>query len=1033
MLGGILPMSSALAQTTEARQGSGVITGRVSNGGTGQYLQNAVVVVNGAAAEARTASDGFYRISGLAPGTYTVTVAFSGLNTETRTVVITEGKNELMDFELGSEIYILGEFIVSSEREGSAKAVQEKREATNMKNIVAADSFGNMVDGNIGELMKNLPGITVDYDGEDASAMRFRGMDPALASVTMDGNPIATSPGGDTRSFSLRDFAVQNIETIEVNFAPTPEQPSNSMGGSINFKTKSAFNQKGRRIRLDANLSLNTAELEYQKTPGGARTPDRKLMPGFTLAYSEAFGKNHPIGVSLVANFSQRYRFNNSYTLPGGYAFSTTELAANNGIATPEMKGQIPSVLWTERGQADERRYVGLNLDYKLSDSTSVFLYNSLTIDRGLGGYAHSVRVTGGNQGADASFDKMTSSASASLGMGSSVFNNNTKTFGINPGVKHRFGDLEIAYDAYLSRSEYEPDHDRNYSVGYSLGALGLTIDGISGNATGVLTQTSGPNYKNIANYHALSMTQDYTSGIDEQRGAKIDGKKPFSFWGVPVEIQLGGRYNEQTRDIERYYRKWDLTGNSASSAFFTAAEPNLQQFADPYFGDQWKFDVPIPNWISPYLVYDYFTTQRGQFYNNYIDGVLTNDRAGFIQGSYSRERYGDRYTQEQIYAGYGMITAKLRPNLVFLGGARYEFTKMMATGVQYDSTSNIFGVGRRFDTVTPGSPYYGITDQQYLASLLFTPIEKRKSYEKVFPNAQLKYEPTKNLIFRAAYTTNMGKPDFTAILPSDTVYEHINLIRRNNTKLMPQEGTNYDFSVEYYLPRSGLVSVNVFYQEIENYIYTAIYSEQHENGVTGQLEPWTVETRENAGKGQNQGAEFEYKQKLGFITNYLRDLEFRAVFSAANPEFQYLRRTGTPVYEDTPAAGTPAYDDYVRRVNEYMNSPQVYDTIDLPNIVKRSASVRLTYNGRRFSGSVAAFWRDDFVRTPNTATKAHTMQASDLRVDLNLTYKMSSHWSAYFDWRNVTDEADERSIFNRTGGYYTSGMVMNIGIKAAF
>ena len=1033
LLGGILPTQSALAQSTEARQETGVITGRVVNGGTGQYLPNAVVVVNGTTMEARTAPDGYFRISGLAPGTYTVSAAFSGLNPDTKTVAITGGRDEVLEFELTSEIYMLGEFIVSSEREGSARAVQEQRESMSIKNIVAADSFGNVVDGNIGELMKNLPGITVDYDGEDASAMRFRGMAPELASVTMDGNSIATSPGSDTRSFSLRDFAIQNIETIEVDFAPTPEKPANSMGGSINFKTKSAFNQKGRRIRLDANLSLNTAELEFQKTPGGARTPDRKLMPGFTLSYTEAFGSVRPLGVSLVASFSQRYRYNNAYELPSGYIFTQSDLIDNGGRATPDMQGQIGSVLWEERGQANERRYVALNLDFKLSDSTSLFLYNSVTHDRGLGDYRHTVRVNAGSMPVESNFDTFVSSG-ASIGVGSAVSNNNTRGFSVNPGVKHRFGDLEIAYDAYLSRSEYKPDADRNYSVGYGMGGVGVRIEGISGNATGVITQTDdGPRYTDIENYNNLSLYQDYTYGDDEQRGAKIDGKKPFVIFGMPVEVQIGGRYNEQMRDLHRFYRKWDLTGNSASSAFNTAAEPNIHQFADPYFGNQWNFDVPVANWISPFLAYDYFTAHPDQFYNNYIEGLLESNRGRFGQGSFAREKFGNRSSKEQIYAGYGMATAKLRPNLTLMAGARYEFTKLTAAGVLYDSTNNIFGVGRKYDRVTVGSPYFGITDLDYLANLLFTDRVGKKSYDKVFPNVQIKYEPLKNFIMRAAYTTNIGRPDFGSVMPGDNIYDHFNLIRRNNTKLLPQEGTNYDFNVEYYLPRSGVVSLTLFRQDIEKYIYTAIYSEIHPNSVTLLDEYWTVETRENAGTAKNEGVQFEYRQKLGFITNSLRDVEFRAVFSAADPRAQFLRRTGTPVYVDAPAADDPAYPAYIEAVDAYMNSPQEWETIPLPNVVKKSANVRLTYNGRRFSGSVAAFWRDDFVRNANTTTFAHRMQASDLRVDLNLTYKMSSHWNAYFDWRNVTDEADERSIFNRTGGYYTSGMVMNVGIKANF
>lgn len=1023
LLGGTVAVPFASAQSIDARQGAGVITGRVSNAGTGQYLSNAVVVVNGTRLEARTLDDGYFRIAGLAPGSYTVTVSYAGLDPDTRTVVVSGERDEIVDFDLGSDLYILGEFIVSSDREGASRALQEQRESVSIKSIVAADSFGNMVDGNIGELMKHLPGITIDYDGEDAAQMRIRGMDPSLASVTMDGNPFATSPGSDTRGFSLRDLAVQNIETIELNFAPTPDKPSNTMGGSINFKTKSAFSQKGRRIRFDANLSLNTAELEYQKTPGGSRTPDRKLMPGFSLSYTESFGTKRPFGIALNASLSQRYRFNNSYRV--NYSYNESDLAENGGIATPDIKGTVPSVFWTERGQADERRFLGLNLDYKLSDSTSIFLYNSVTIDRGLGGYTHNLTIRSGVQPADASFTRMVSPSGTTINPSVSVFNNNTRGFSINPGVKHRFGSLEIEYDAYLSQSKYSPDKDRNYSVSYNVApGTGIIIDDVSGNATGQITQTAGPDYLDIANYQSLSMYQDYTSGTDEQRGAKLDVRYSTSLFGMPVIFQAGGRYNEQTRDVERYYRKWDLTGNSESGLFGTAAEPNLQQFSDPYFGDQWKFDVPIANWLSPYLVYDYFVANPDQFYNNYITGYRDQNRSLFIQGSYSRERYGDRYSREQIYAGYGMATISLLPQLTMVGGVRYEFTKLTATGIEYDgSNTALFNAGQKFDSVTPTSPYYGMSDME-LASLLFTPRVGRKSYDKFFPSVQFRYEPIHNLVVRAAVTTNMGRPDFSAVMPGDTYYEHYNLIRRNNTKLMPQEGTNYDFNVEYYLPHQGMVSLTLFKQDIKGYIYPVVTSLTLENPETGLMEPWTLETRENAGKASNEGVQVEYRQRLAFLSDRLKNFEFRTSFSAADPQAQYLRRTGTPIYEDNPTQ---------EQFDEYMNSPQEWTTIPMALVVKKTANVRLAYNGRRFQGSVSAVWRDEFARSLNLTTLDHTYQRADMRWDLSLLYKISSRWNAYFDWRNFTDEADDRRIFNRTGGFYTSGMVINLGIRANY
>lgn len=998
--------------------GTGVLTGRVVNEGTGQYLNNAAVRIEGTNLSTLTASDGTFRISGIEPGTYQVVVSFVDLDTVTRSIVIEAGATVREEFSLtDEEYYVLGEFVVATEREGSAKAIQEQRESDTIKNIFAADSFGNMVDGNMGELLKNLPGITVDYDGEDAAAMRFRGMDPSLASVTMDGNAFATNPGSDTRTFSLRDFPVQNIEAIEVNFAPTPEQPSNTMGGSINFKTKSAFNQKGRRVRIDANLSLNTAALDFQKTPGGARTPHRKLMPGVTLGYSEAFGEERPIGVSFTANFAQRFRFNDNYDLPNGYAYNQDELEANGGIATADMQGTIASVRWRERGQANQRTALSLNLDHKLSDSTSVYLYTTWSSDEGLGSYDYMFRVNAGTQMAESNFDTMVGSNS-SISVTSSVSNNNTSTFSINPGVKHQFGDLYIAYDAFLSRSEYDPDPSQNYTVSYGLGSLGLTVEGISGNATGQITQRSGDDYLELANYNTLSLTEDFTTGTDEIRGAKIDVKHPFMVFNMPLVVQAGARYNEQVRDLQRYYRQLRMTGNSESAAYGTSAEPKLQQFADPYFKNTWEFDVPIPNWVRPYSVYDYYVSNPEKFYEYEFD------ESNIPASAFGRMMEGDRKSKEAITAGYLMGTLQVRPELTILGGARYELTELTAEGAVYDSTDRPWRAGHKYDNVTPGSPYYGWTIREIAEQLLFSRASREKSYDKIFPNLQVKYEPLKNLILRGAVTTNMGRPDFSAIMPGDRVYDHYNLIRRNNTKLMPQEGTNYDVRMEYYLPNSGVVNLTLFKQDIRKYIYTSIYSEQRENVETGLMEPWIVETRENTGDGSNTGFEVNYRQRLGFITEALKNIEIYVAYSESDPKADYWRRSGTPIYSDNPTQ---------EEMDEYMNSPLEKLSIPLANVVPRSGNIRLTYTGRKFSGSVAAFWRDDFMRSFNGTTLEQVMQASDLRVDLNVSYKLSQRWTSYLDWRNLTNEPDSRSIFNRTGGFYESGMIINVGLRANF
>ncbi|AWI07852.1 TonB-dependent receptor plug domain-containing protein [Ereboglobus luteus] len=94
---------------------------------------------------------------------------------------------------MSSDVYLLEKFVVSSEREGQSAAVQRQRQSDVMKNVVATDAFGNLIDTNAGELLKNLPGIFVDYAGEDVGSFSIRGIGSDQGTMSVDGNEFANS------------------------------------------------------------------------------------------------------------------------------------------------------------------------------------------------------------------------------------------------------------------------------------------------------------------------------------------------------------------------------------------------------------------------------------------------------------------------------------------------------------------------------------------------------------------------------------------------------------------------------------------------------------------------------------------------------------------------------------------------------------------------------------------------------------------------------------------------------------------------
>ena len=109
-----------------------------------------------------TDNAGRYVISNVPAGTYELVVTYIGLDTSRQTVNVSAGQRAVRDFDLTSAIYTLNTFKVTGEREGGAAAITAQRNADNVKNVVAMDSFGSMPNMSAGELAIRLPGVAGD-------------------------------------------------------------------------------------------------------------------------------------------------------------------------------------------------------------------------------------------------------------------------------------------------------------------------------------------------------------------------------------------------------------------------------------------------------------------------------------------------------------------------------------------------------------------------------------------------------------------------------------------------------------------------------------------------------------------------------------------------------------------------------------------------------------------------------------------------------------------------------------------------------
>ena len=287
----------AAARAQSAQQiGSGGVRGRILNTATGEYVRNAEIRVEGTTIVTYSEDGGNFRLNGVPAGEVTVVVKYTGLQESRAATTVIAGEIVTMDFELRVPTYSdvgndsVDMVVVTAKREGQASAIMERRAAMNAKNVVAADNFGALTMGDVGEFMKSMPGISLSYTEVDATAVRIGGLDPKYSTFTVDGARMATatSNNNDGRQNSFEQMSITGIEAIELNNTLTARMDADSPGGQINLRSKYAFDRTDREIILQVGAVGTSDSTTWDKY-----FPDDKkhstIYPSAQLGYGDIF------------------------------------------------------------------------------------------------------------------------------------------------------------------------------------------------------------------------------------------------------------------------------------------------------------------------------------------------------------------------------------------------------------------------------------------------------------------------------------------------------------------------------------------------------------------------------------------------------------------------------------------------------------------------------------------------------------------------------------------------------------------------
>ncbi len=947
-------------------QETGIVAGTVLNASTQKVLERAVVSVEGTNLSTLTLPDGRFRLAGVPAGERKLLVSYAGLEDAVVPVSVAAGGTAVAEVSLkaADAVLQLDTFTVAAEPEGHAYAVQQQKNAETQRNVVSAHVFGVISDANPGEFLKLMPGIQMDYTGVEPRGLMVRGMETNLNLVMINGNQAAAASSSSTnRAFEFDQTTIDNIESIEVFKAPVPWMPANAIGGTVNLITRSAFLQKGRRINATVNLTGNSDNLSLARSSGPNDTAERKIHPGGSLTYSDSF-----LDGRLGVVFSVSRVNVNGY---GGTAYNTY---------TTNTSGTYVSQYRREDHQNFTIRSGGsLNLDYRVSDHTTAYLRTTFNDHYYEFRNRFLILNTGTIVGAATPQRVETTGANAQQNM--SFGDKNSASWTVNPGVKHRWGDWTVDYDASLSRATNHYDYlprmfggitVQNSGIGYI-----LEKDPARANAVKV-TQTGGADLYHLGNFvpTANSISIGKRNSTDQITSGKVNVRREFQA-RFPFYLQGGFAYQLQERDRQNPSKTWTYAGPDGmvgTADDNTAAGANLMQFAErEYTPDIW-FGERGPNaWVSPFQLANFQGIAPAAFVEN-------------VSNSYNQAFRNTQRISEAIYAYYGAANAKF-DRLNVLAGIRFEETYVDGEGT------------RQTGTITATTPLADV-----MARLTRTRASTSYSPDP-FKYVHLTYEVAKDVQARASYTQAIARPNFGTIIPGLTI--GTNTVSAANTALRPQFADNLDFSVEWYPSGTSLVKAAWFSKDIADYIVnnsSLISAPIPELDIGADLVGYTLTTTSNLGRAKIEGFELEGRYQLKFLPRSLGTLE---VFG------NYTKLTKT---EGTFNAATAA---------------TVYTA--LPNLAPEMWNWGFGYDtpGRRFYFTLKANFVDDILL--NLATN----EFKDARTvyDAELRYKLSPRYTLSLAGRNVSEAeegqhfADGRATRTGTGG----GTALTLTLSARY
>lgn len=761
------------------------------------------------------------------------------------------------------------EVIATGIRQSLENALQEKRSADSLVEVILAEDIGKLPDQNLAEVLENITGIQITRTAGVGTGVQIRGTNANRIEI----NGVSTVGSGAGRSgINFEDVNASIIAGVEVIKAPEASTIEGSVGGTINLRT----------IRpLDLKKPLASVRVQGEYSDLSTQGIKPRLSGALGNKWENAKGQE--IGVVLSGSYTEqesvsfrpRVDRDNIASAPGAqfdqyngiqflvqeqenFDYETINFAGTvEAKPTQNLKLYFDAVINEQERSQDSYRLQASGIsnlrnfnaprtfqevDYGFGDRRiqQVAVSGDLEPCIGTPGVAQTCNQSDGNlRMSTDTGSRVTDSEIFAIGgewegerLSARVEFASTSSDTVNPNLSTTLNFLnpnaplvtEVRFNGSNTRFRYgltpeqraavEADFGNAAAINSAIGANAL--DNAPSGATGLRSVT-------LLNDNATPFTYDLSG---DSLAFGINFNSPFApteaqlldpFNYVLDQVQVGRNTTENKEEALRLDFSYDLSDNglgflssidvgyrhNESSSTFNDVDDNIGGFSN-------LRDSPRADLFSDLLVVgpnNYGDADgRSLFIENFLQldpdrsfsdpeavlatlqaAVIAHDPSGpdILRLSADQNAFFDVVEKtDAFYAQANFEQGIVRGNV----GFRYLETEVASTG--FGPAQG--GAERTLDTNTA-------------------------SYDFFLPRANLIVTPREDIVLRAAYGTDIRRPNYNDLGGFTFGTSENSAVRLGNPALVPEEVDSFDISADWYFAPAAVFSIGYFNKKRTN------------------------------------------------------------------------------------------------------------------------------------------------------------------------------------------------------------------------